>query len=130
MRGGAQIGAVEGALANQGVGRVGDLTDMDRATYARALQALQGSGELSSRMRQQHADESFARYGAEDAGSRFDYDYLRDVNARNVGRRIRSTEGQAAVTTGVADQAAARAQADAAAEEEQIMGILSLATAL
>jgi hypothetical protein len=95
MRGGAQIGAVEGALANQGVGRVGDLTDMDRATYARALQALQGSGELSSRMRQQHADESFARYEAEDAGSRFDYDHLESSGRRARCRRLgRSREGR------------------------------------
>ena len=114
------------AVDTQGVGRVGDLGEMDRATYARALEALQGAGELGSTTRRQFADEDLARRGAVDDRFQFDSDYVRDVQQRNADRRIRGTELEVGATTGIADQAAERNAAADAAEEEQKMALLGL----
>jgi hypothetical protein len=116
-----------GAADVQGIGRAGDVGAQNADVQMRALDALSGAGELGSTMRRQYADETFARAGAEDAARRFDLDYVRDVHQRNADRRIRSKEAEAGVVTGIADQAAAQAAADQAAEDEQIMGLLSLA---
>ena len=84
----AQLAAQQGAMNR---GRTAS-TNIAAAGQQRALQALQGAGNLGTRMRGQSFDEAFQRGSAIDSFARNDMDYRRAREARRAAAQTMANE--------------------------------------
>lgn len=70
----------------------------------RALQAIQGAGDLATRYRSQDVNEQQSKAQAADAINRFNAANMQDVRTRNIGLKNRAQETNLNRAQGIADQ--------------------------
>lgn len=92
--GGAELAALFGGAQGGAAAMAQSTNDVNRQAQARALQAMQASGNMGSQMRSQSFGEQFNRGQAADLFTRSNVEDQRNVRGRNVDRRNQHIDNQ------------------------------------